>query len=146
MSTVAVAIVLTMLAQEPAARVVEPLSVKASPAKKAVRLNQPFDVRLRVVNTSKETQSFRVMNCSWDEHWKSDTPAVTWVGWNCTKNFPVTVTLKRGEAYEKTLPMVVTKGEPGDRVSFQMGFKPIDGKLTYWSGKLTVKVEKGKPE
>jgi hypothetical protein len=145
MSSVAVAMVLTVLAQEPAAQVVQPLSVQATPAKKAVRLNEEFDVRLRVVNTSAETQSFQVMNCSWDEHWKSDSPAVTWMGWDCTKNFPIAVTLKRGEAYEKKLPMLVIKGAPG-RVSFKMGFRPIGSKRTYWSGKVTVQVEKGKAE
>jgi hypothetical protein len=135
-----------MLAQEPAAHGVEPLSVRTTAAKKTVRLNEPFDVRLRVVNTSEEAQSFRVMNCSWDEHWKCSNPAVSWVSWDCSKNFPVTVTLKPGEAYEKTLPMLVTKGEPGARVSFKMGFTPIGSKGTYWSGKVTVRVEKAKPE
>jgi hypothetical protein len=142
MSTVAVAIVLSMLGQEPSAHVVETLTVRASAAQKTVRLNQPFDVRLRVVNASEQTQSFRVMGCSWYEHWRSDDPAVTPEGWACSRNFPVTVTLKRGEAYEKTLPMLVTSGKPGDRVSCNMGFRPFGGKLTYWSGKVTVQVGK----
>lgn len=146
MSSVAVAIVLTVLTQEPSVRVVEPLTVKATAAKETVRLNEPFDVRLRVVNTSEDTQTFRVMSCSWYEHWRSDDPAVTSVGWACSRNFPVTVTLKRGEAYEKTLPLLVSEGEPGDRVSYELGFKPIGSKLTSWSGKVTVQVEKGKAQ
>jgi hypothetical protein len=145
MASIVVAAVLGMLAPAPDARVAGPLTVRATTAKKTVRVEEPFDVRLRVVNASGTAQTFRVMNCSWDEHWKSSNPAVSWEGWACTKNYPVAVTLQPGEAYEKTLSMLLTKGAPGDEVSFKMGFRPIGSKRTYWSQKVTVRVEKGKP-
>jgi hypothetical protein len=146
MSIIVAAMALGIVAPEPRAGVAEPLAVKARAAKTTVRRNKPFDVRVRVVNASEATQTFRVMSHSWFEHWKTSNATVTVDGWLCEKNFPVTVTLKPGEAYEKTLPMLVTKAEPGASVSFKMGFTPIDSKQTYWSGKVTVQVEKAKAE
>jgi RNA polymerase sigma factor (sigma-70 family) len=114
------------------------LTVTAVPQKVQVRVEEPFDVRLRVVNSSRSTQSLRVMNCSWDEHWKSSNGQVSWVGWNCAKNFAVTEKLEPGEVYEKTLPMLLLAGGPQRKVSFRMGFTPIGSKRTYWSNEVTV--------
>ena len=134
--------VMATVGTDPAVAVPLPsvLTVTAKPEKNHVRVNEQFPVRLRVVNTSGTTQSFQVMNCSWDEHWKSSSKQVTWYGWNCSKNCPVTETLKPGQAYEKTLSMVVAAGVPKDKVSFKMGFTPIDSKRTYWSSEVTVQL------
>jgi uncharacterized protein (TIGR03067 family) len=106
-----------------------------------IRTKLPFEVRLRVVNSSKSTQSFRVMNCSWDEHWKTSNKQVSWEGWDCAKNFAVTEKLEPGQAYEKTLSMLLLAGMPQKQVSFKMGFTPIDSKQTYWSNEVTLPVE-----
>lgn len=117
------------------------LTVIIKPQKNAARLNEPFKVDLRVVNSSKSTQSFQVMSCSWPGHWKSSNERVSWQGWPCAKNIELTVKLEPGEAYEKTLPMLVTVGEAQEKVSFKMGFTPIDSKQTYWSNEVTLQVE-----
>ena len=116
------------------------LTVTAKPEKTWVHLNEQFQVRLRVLNTSDTTQSFQVMNCSWDEHWRSSNKQVTWVGWPCSGNPVATETLKPGQAYEKTLATLVMAGAPKDKVSFKMGFTPIDSKRTYWSNEVTVQL------
>ncbi len=117
------------------------LTVTIKPKVNQVRINTPFDVDLRVVNSSKSTQSFQVMDGSWDEHWKSNNDRVSWVGWDCTKNFPVTVKLEPGERYEKTLPMLLPTGKPLEKLSFKMGFTPIDSKETFWSNEVSVQVD-----
>jgi len=119
----------------------EPLTVTVQSRRTQVRLREPFDVVLRVVNSSKAPQTFRTMSCSWDEHWKANTDRLDWSRWECTVNYPKTVTLKPGEAYEKTLSLFVVKGEPQEKVAFKMGFTPIESKQTYWSGEVTIRVE-----
>jgi uncharacterized protein (TIGR03067 family) len=131
-------------------RFVEPdkenaLTVTIKPQKKQVRAKEPFDVDLRVVNLSKSPQSFRVMNCSWYEHWKSSNGRVSWQGWDCAENAAVTVKLDPGEAYEKTLPMLLLAGKPLEKVSFKVGFTPIGSKQTYWSNEVTVQIEADDP-
>jgi hypothetical protein len=113
----------------------EPFRITVKPKKDKVEVNQPFDVELRVVNASPSPQSFRVMSCSWDEHWRSSEPRVTWVAWPCFNNGPVQVKLAPGEAYEKTLPMRLTAA---GRVSFKMGFAPVESKRTYWSSEVSL--------
>lgn len=103
--------------------------------------NVPFTAQLSVVNSSKSTQSFRVMNCSWNEHWKSSNKQVYWLEWECTKNFEVTESLKPGEAYERSLSMLLVTEKPQARVSFKMGFTPAGSKQTYWSNEVTLRVE-----
>ena len=118
-----------------------PLTVTIKLQTKIIRTNAPFTAHLRVVNSSKSTQSFRVMNCSWDEHWKSSNERVSWEGWGCDKNFAVTEKLEPGQAYERTLSMLLTSGKPQEKVSFKMGFTPIDSKQTFWSNEVTLPVE-----
>jgi RNA polymerase sigma factor (sigma-70 family) len=118
-----------------------PLTVTVQSRRTQVRLREPFDAVLRVVNSSKAPQTFRTMSCSWDQHWKANTDRLDWSRWVCTVNYPKSVTLKPGEAYEKTLSLFVVKGEPEDKVAFKMGFTPIDSKQTYWSGEVTIRVE-----
>jgi hypothetical protein len=126
-----------------AARVADagPLAVTAQVQADRVRVNEPFDVRLRVVNRSESPQSFRVMSCSWYEHWRSNNPRVSWTDWPCHKNVPKAVALEPGQAYEKALPMRVPAGAPPGEVSFKLGFTPLDGKRTYWGNEITLRVE-----
>ncbi len=118
----------------------DPLRVTITPEKEHVRVKEAFAVRLRVVNATASVQSFEVMNCSWDEHWKSGNERVTWEGWDCTKNFPVTVELQPGDAYEKTLQMILRAGEPKQEVPLKMGFTPLGSKRTYWSNEVMLHV------
>jgi RNA polymerase sigma factor (sigma-70 family) len=116
------------------------LTVTIKPKANRVRAKETFKVDLRVVNSSKATQSFQVMSCSWYEHWKSSNERVSWEGWDCAENIKYTVKLEPGEAYENTLPMLLA-GEPQEKVSFKMGFTPIGSKQTFWSNEVTLQVE-----
>jgi RNA polymerase sigma factor (sigma-70 family) len=127
--------------KEVVAEKAEPLAVTVKPRTNILRVKVPFTVDLRVANTSDAAQTFRVMNCSWYEHWKSSNGRVSWLGWPCTRNFAVTVTLEPGQAYERTLEMLLLDGELLEEVSFRMGFTPIGGKQTYRSNALTLPVE-----
>ena len=122
------------------------LTVTIKPQKNRIRVNDPFKVDLRVVNSSHSPQSFRVMNCSWDEHWKSSNDRISWDRWDCAENSAVTVKLEPGDAYENTLPMLLVAGKPQENVSFKMGFTPIGSKQTYWSNEITVQVDQDKKE
>jgi RNA polymerase sigma factor (sigma-70 family) len=123
----------------------EPLGVTVRAQADRVRVNQPFEVQLRVVNRLESSQSFRVMSCSWYEHWRSDNPRVSWNDWPCHKNIPQTVKLEPGQAYAKALPMRVTAGAPAGETPFRLGFAPLDGKRTYWSNEITLWVEQEAP-
>jgi RNA polymerase sigma factor (sigma-70 family) len=120
-----------------------PLTVTAEPAKQRVRVNEPFEVRLRVVNSSRSAQSFRVANGSWDTHWKSSNDRVAWVPMPVFRNFIETVKLDPGQAYEKTLKVFIKPGKPEKEVAFKMGFTPYESKQTYWSDEVTIEVEAG---
>jgi uncharacterized protein (TIGR03067 family) len=117
------------------------LTVTIKSLTKIIRTKALFMAQLRVENSSKTTQSFRVRSCNWDEHWKSNNDRVSWEGWDCVKNSLVTVKLEAGEAYEKALPMLLLAGKPQEKVSFKMGFTPIGSKQTHWSNEVTLTVE-----
>jgi RNA polymerase sigma factor (sigma-70 family) len=74
------------------------------PEKTRIKADETFEVKLRVVNSSAQTQTFQVMNCSWFEHWVCSNPRIAGSEWPCRKNFPVTVELQPGEAYERRYP------------------------------------------
>ncbi len=81
------------------------------------------------------------MSCSWDEHWKSSNERISWERWDCAANVPIEVKLAPGEAYEKTLSMLLLAGKPQEKVSFKMGFTPIGSKQTFWSNEVTLQVD-----
>lgn len=111
----------------------DPLQVTIEPKQDHPRVGEPFDVVLRVENTSEFTQTFEVMSCSWYDHWKASYPAITWEAWDCTRNGPVSMTLDPGEAYEKQLTMMVRGRKPPPELVFRMGFTPLGSNKTYWS-------------
>ncbi len=119
----------------------KPLTVTIRTEEKPVQPGRPFQVDLRVVNSSKSVQTFEIMSCSWDDRWKSSNDRVSWDAWECARNVRMTVKLEPGDAYEKDLPMLVAAGKPHEKITFKMGFTPIDGKLTYWSNEATLQVE-----
>jgi hypothetical protein len=118
-----------------------PLTVTATP-QPHVWLNDPFKVAVRVVNTSKSTQSFGVMDAAWYIHWKTDTDRVScWEGLPPSQGNFITHKLEPGKAYEKTLKLLIHSAKVNEKVSFKMGFTPAGNKQTYWSNEITVQVE-----
>jgi hypothetical protein len=116
----------------------EALRVEIKPKADKVRVGAALSVGLRVENVSKEPVSFRVMSCSWNEHWRASSDRVRLDAWDCFRNVRVTVTLKPGEAYEKSIDVFVGRGEPGESVAFKLGFTPMDAKQPVWSNEVKV--------
>jgi hypothetical protein len=137
----------------------EPLRIAVESKQNEVEVGKPFNVVLRVTNASPAPQCFWVMCNTWYIHWRSTNPRVTWDAWCCYHNFPESIKLAPGEAYEKILPMKVTAA---GGVSFKMGFTALaddrfgvpeehtngDGevkmkinlsKRTYWSREVALK-------
>ena len=114
------------------------LTVTIKPQTKRFGAKESFKVDLRVVNSSKLPQSFQVMSCSWHEHWQSSNVQVGWQRWPCARNSPIDVKLAPGEAYEKTLSMLLVGGKPQEKVTFKMGFTPMGSKQTYWSNEVSL--------
>lgn len=110
------------------------------PAKTQVKPGEEFEVKLRVVNSSKEPQSIRVWSCSWDMHWKWSNPQFTYKPWACYRNGIVAVQLEPGEAYEKVLVMQLAGGASKTQ-SLRMGFTPDGEKKTYWSNEVVLGVK-----
>jgi RNA polymerase sigma factor (sigma-70 family) len=106
-----------------------------------VRVAQPFQVRVRVVNSSQSPQSFRVANGSWEQHWQSSNDRVHWMPQPVFRNFIETVKLEPGQAYEKTGDLFLAPGKPEKEVRFKMGFTPQDSKQTWWSKEVTLRLE-----
>src|ERR1043165_6377053 len=75
------------------------LRVIVKPSKTDVRVKEPFKVALRVENPTTTNQTVRVMNCSWDDEWKSSNTNITWIGWSCGKNYAMSVEIPPGGAY-----------------------------------------------
>src|SRR3954469_24042423 len=123
------------------------LRVIVKPSKTKVRVNEPFKVALRVENVSTTNQHVRVMNCSWDEHWKTSNTNITWHRWNCTRNFAVTIDLAPGGAYTNRMELLVPAPTANGKLSFRMGFTPIESTSTLWSDDIMIEVmpaEEGK--
>jgi RNA polymerase sigma factor (sigma-70 family) len=122
------------------------LTVTIKPQKDRIRASEQFKVDLRVVNSSKVPQTFRVRIGSWFEHWKSSNERVYVSGWPVFENMEIEITLAPGEADEKTLPMLILAGKSKEKESFKLGFTPIGSKQTFWSNEVTVEVEQEKKE
>ena len=117
-----------------------PLTVQLGPGRSAVRVNAPFKVALWVINTSHSNQTVRVMNCSWYDEWQTSNTNLIPKLWDCTKNFPVNVNLRPGDFYTNELEMSVRASFPPGKLRFRMGFTPIGGTTTFWSGNIELTV------
>ena len=117
-----------------------PLRAVVTPSTNEVRFRETFDVALRVENQSATNQTIRVMNCSWEEHWKSSNTNVSSRGWACTKNFPVNVDIPPGGAYTNKMQMLIYNLIPDKELSFSMGFTAIGSGKTLWSNKVKLRV------
>ncbi|MEO5804809.1 MAG: hypothetical protein ABIR24_14895 [Verrucomicrobiota bacterium] len=118
-----------------------PLRVEVTASTNEVRLKESFKLVLRVENISKTDQTIRVMSCSWDQHWQSSNPAVSWVPWDCSNNFAMSVKLAPGNAYTNQMEMLVPQPTKEKKLSFRMGFTPLESTNTLWSNEVTIKVE-----
>jgi hypothetical protein len=140
MSSAAVAAALALLAQTPA-----PLVVTATAAKQKVRVHEAFEVSVRIVNVSAQPQTIRFWNVTWFYACKPNNPAVSWEWVECRSNSLRTVRLQPGQAFDRSSLIEVTKGQPGENISFKLGFTSFRSKRTYWSNEVTVQVAKAKP-
>lgn len=136
--TLAVNVVLTVIAAKAADA--NSLRVLVKPSTAEVRVKEPFKVALRVENPTTTNQTVRVMNCSWDEHWKSSNTNVSWLGWNCSKNFAVNVAIPPNGAYTNQLEMLVLDAARTGATSFRMGFTPVDCATTFWSDEVQLNI------
>lgn len=114
--------------------------VDAIPSKTEVRVNEPFKVALRVENTTSSNQTVRVMSCSWLDEWQFSNTNVIPNPWNCTRNFPVDVSIPPGGAHTNELEMRVDPSFSGQTLSFRMGFTPIGSPTTFWSDDVALKI------
>jgi hypothetical protein len=111
------------------------------PVKTQVKPGEEFEVKLRVVNSSQESQSIKVASCSWDHQWTWSNRRIGYKMWPCYRNAVVTVQLQPGEAYEKTLAMNIEGKGPSKTESLRMGFKPAGETKTYWSNEVVLSVK-----
>jgi RNA polymerase sigma factor (sigma-70 family) len=134
--------------KEPEGDAAQALKVTIKLGTAHIQFRDKFNLDLRVENVSKEIVSFESATCSWIADWTPSTKRVSWETWECFSNRLVTVKLKPGETYEKSLAMFLV---PGDQVSFKMGFTPRNltpknSKQTYWSNELTLQIDKAKQD
>jgi hypothetical protein len=115
------------------------LRVVVESSKTEVRVNEHFKVALRVVNPTKIKQTLRVMNCSWLDHWEM-AGTLSFVPWDCSKNFEIAVEIPPGGAYTNEVEMYLSEPIGQTRFSFRMGFTPIGSKKTFWSKDVEMRV------
>lgn len=109
------------------------LTVQVKVSKTTCRVGQPFNVSLRVENTTPTNQSVLVWSCSWSDNWKTDNTNVVLLSQQCAKNTVGPVEIKPGSAYINEGQMQVLHPVPGKKLSFRMGFTPFSG----WNASYT---------
>jgi len=140
MKTLLVLVALATLAHADPLRT-DLLKVELKPATTRWRVKVPVDVALKVSNVTKQKQTIHVMSCSWEDHWASSDPALTWAPWGCDKNAPTPVELEPGKATTWTLPMFAAAGTKPGVHKLRMSFTPKDGALA-WSNTVSITVVK----
>lgn len=116
------------------------VTIEAVPAQARIHRGDSFGIALRTTNTTGVSQSFRIMNCSWPDAWRSDDAHVMPGGSACSKNFEITLTLAPGEVDTRTLAMVAAKDAAFGAHTIRLGFTPIGAKDTVWSAPANVQV------
>src|ERR1700733_11537034 len=110
------------------------------PSKTEVRVTEKVRVALRVENPTRTNQTVRVWSCSWDEEWKTSDTNISWLGWDCDKNFVRNIEIPPGGAYTNELEMVIPEPISKKKLSFRMGFTPVDCHQTFWSDAVDIGV------
>jgi len=126
-----------------------PLKAEIRPTQISVKNDEDFSVITSIHNTSSEGQSIWVLYCGYSIQWTADNPSVHLDSTDaCAKNSPWKVSLKPGEAYEKTV-LVRVALSPGNgqskAVTFRLGFEDmayttVQNAPRIWSNAVTVNV------
>lgn len=119
----------------------DPLRVKIKPAKLTWKATTPVEVVLEVANSGKTKQTFQVMSCSWEDHWKSNDPELGWTPWGCDKNAPQAVDLAPGAAREWKLPMFAIATAKLGAHKLKLSFTSQGGSPV-WSNQVSITVVK----
>jgi hypothetical protein len=114
-------------------------------------------IAFSVRNVTNQVQEFRIMSCSYYQHWAVDNKKVFValpMGIGCGGNGAILKTLKPGESYASLLQIAFDGVAAGEVVEFRMSFTPYRKETyrgrwkplgTYWSNVLTIKAEGRKP-
>jgi hypothetical protein len=113
-------------------------------------------IAFSVRNVTNQEQGFRIMSCSYFQHWAVDNkkafvaPELV----ICGGNAAILMTLRPGESYSSLLPIALDGVAAGEVIEFRMSFTPyrkerIKGRFArlgpYWSNVLTIKAVDRKP-
>jgi len=106
-------------------------------------------IEFNVRNNTNQEQAFRVMSCSYYQHWAVDNKKVhlgpAFVA--CFRNEAILVTLKPGESYSSVLPIALSGVVPGKTAEFRMSFTPYRKEInkgryrslgTFWSNVIKI--------
>jgi hypothetical protein len=107
-------------------------------------------IAFTVRNVTNQVQEFRLMNCSYYQHWAIDNKKafVSPPPVGCGGNGAILMTLKSGESYSSLLPIAFLEVSAGEVVEFRMSFKPYRKEMykgrrkslgTYWSNLVQIK-------
>ena len=120
-----------------------------------VENNETFSVITAIRNTGVTEQSLDIWPCTYPGQWIPNNPIVHVNEIACLKNPLVTIRLKPGKAYERTVPVHIElpshRGRRG-KVTFRLGYgtktpmgswKPWPNIPPIWSNPLTVIVTSG---
>ncbi|HEY8666836.1 MAG TPA: hypothetical protein VIL86_09235 [Tepidisphaeraceae bacterium] len=118
-----------------------PLAVELKVKGDTHRIGQPLNLVFRVVNKSKESQSFVAFSCSWSEHWQLSDKSVELPPIACAKNFPKQYTLAPGEVYEREAAATIAAGTKPGEITLKAGFTPHNSDTTLWSDEIKIKLE-----
>jgi hypothetical protein len=127
-------------------------ALKRFPWYSPVRDSQPNRhlIAFSVRNVTNEVQEFRIMSCSYYQHWAVDnkkafvSPGLA----GCGGNGAILITLKPGESYSSPLWIAFDGVAAGEVVEFRMSFTPYRKEMykgrrkplgTYWSNAIKIK-------
>jgi hypothetical protein len=107
-------------------------------------------IAFSVRNVTNQVQEFRIMSCSYYQHWAVDNKKafVSQTGPGCGGNGPILMTLKPGESYSSLLPIAFHGVAAGEVLEFRMSFTPYRKEMykgrrkplgTYWSNLVQIK-------
>jgi hypothetical protein len=116
------------------------LRVFAIPSTNTIRVREPFQMALRVVNPTPTNQTIGVMTCSWFDEWQVSNTNVSWMGWDCTKNNSHTIILPPGGAYTNEAPMMIYNLISERELALRMGFTSMGSTQTFWSGEVKLHI------
>ncbi|HEY4179270.1 MAG TPA: hypothetical protein VGM90_20645 [Kofleriaceae bacterium] len=118
------------------------LKLEVVPATTKWKTGAPVDVTANVTNTGSTPVTFLQMSCSWQEHWRSSDPSLTWNAPSCRANVQETITLAAGKSYSRVLPMFASAGAAVGDHALTLSLLDDKGSVIATSAKVTVAVSK----